>query len=197
MRSALLLCVVLLINGCASLGPNSSNTSHKSDFSDAHSQSVYAILEAIHAPKLVRIGMTTELAASQGHLPKAYTDCVLEQLTDELIYQNILPVYRNHIAAEPADKLAKFFATESGKKFAIFARIGGGEQIDPPTITPEDTIPYLAVSDYVPALSSPQLLRELEQPGYTMGLQAASQCMHTIKRPPTEDTDWSDSRNRI
>lgn len=183
MRAVFLLCTALLVSGCASVGQGHSSKSKNGGLSDSHSQSVLSILESIHAADLVRRGIHNELRNADIELPEAYVGCIYAQLSDERIVEYMAPIYMRHVSPASTTKLASFFKTDVGQKYAQLVRIGGGEPLTPPVITPEENKPYSDVLPLISLLGTDALGHDLRTGGYSLGLELAAPCVETLTNP--------------
>lgn len=164
----LLLGLTLLVSICFS------NTSLAND---AHTQAIIDILEAIDTPNITRRAMMQSFANdTSGNIPDGFAACINEELTDEMLYDMFIPVYKSNLDQNTAIRLSEFFKTETGKKFGIIVRIQTGEDLPMPNMSPEDMQVYSQYENDILSLGNEQLVADAEAAGMEMGMQLGMDC---------------------
>lgn len=149
---------------------------------DAHSLDIYSILNAIKVHALVRLGFEKKFKQEAITSPEKvkYFECVSDKLSNDSIMQLMAPVYKQHIDAPQAEKLAKLLKTPTGIKFSKIPLVAVGIEKMMPKFNSEDIEimgPYMA--DFK-ALSAPALKQDLKDEGVNLGMQLGLQCIQAL-----------------
>ena len=151
--------------------------SNASQANDAHTQAVIDILEAIDTPNITRRAMMQSFASdTSGAVTEEFANCVNDSLSDDMMFDMFIPVYRSNLDEETALNLAEFFNSETGKKFAIIVRIQTGEDLPMPNMTGEDMRIYSEYESDILKLGSDQLVSDAEAAGMQVGMQLGMDC---------------------
>lgn len=153
----------------------------RSQSSDAHTQAIIDILDAIDTPNITRRAMMHSFAQdTSGDISDEFANCVNDNLTDEMLYDMFIPVYRTNISENTAVRLGEFFQTETGKKFGIIVRIQTGEDLPMPNMTSEDMRVYTQYENDILSLGNEQLVADAEAAGMEMGMQLGLDCAGSL-----------------
>lgn len=166
----------------AILGSNASLANDQGQSDDAHTQAIVAILDAIDTANITRRAMMQSFAQDTSeYMTKEFVSCVNNNLTDDMLYDLFIPVYRSNLDENSALRLADFFNTETGKKFGVVVRIQTGEDLPMPDMTEEDLQVYTQYENDVLKLGNEQLVADAEAAGMELGTQLGLDCASVLK----------------
>jgi len=152
---------------------------------DSHTQAIIDILYAIDTPNLTRQAMLAAMVENGSELPpelvKEFATCMNNELSDEMLYDMFIPIYKANLDQNTAVKLADFFNSETGKKFAIFVRVQAGQDLPIPNMTEEDMQIYKQYENDILKMGSNQLVADAEAAGEELGLQLAMSCISSLE----------------
>lgn len=150
--------------------------------SDTHTQAIVTILDAIDTTNITRRAMMQSFAQDTSeYMTEEFVSCVNNNLTDDMLYDLFIPVYRSNLDENSALRLADFFNTETGKKFGVIVRIQTGETLPMPNMTTEDMQIYTQYENDVLKLGSQQLVSDAEAAGMDLGMQLGLDCASVLK----------------
>ncbi|ACV25782.1 DUF2059 domain-containing protein [Kangiella koreensis] len=163
------------------LGSSASLANDQGQSNDAHTQAIIDILDAIDTPNITRRAMMNSFAQdTSGDISDEFANCVNQNLTDDMLYEMFIPVYRTNLDQNTTANLAEFFQTETGKKFGIIVRIQTGEDLPMPNMTAEDMRVYTQYENDILSLGNDQLVADAEAAGMQMGMQLGLDCADSL-----------------
>ncbi|MCW8857325.1 MAG: hypothetical protein OQJ95_08180 [Kangiella sp.] len=144
---------------------------------DVLTQAIIDILQAIDTPNITRRAMMNSFAQdTSGNITDEFANCVNDHLTDEILYDMFIPVYKSNLDRNTAVRLSEFFKSETGKKFSIIVRIQTGEDLPMPDMTAEDMQVYSQHENDILSLGNEQLVADAEAAGKEIGMQLGIEC---------------------